>query len=56
MIGYIGVVTDENRKCWVRADEIGSIYETAVYPKPAPGRPPADGKPPAPDVQVEPAG
>lgn len=42
MIGYVKFITEENRKCWVRADEIGTIVETAVFPKPGPGRPSAE--------------
>ena len=43
MISYLKVTTEEGRRAWVRADEIGSFWETKVYPKPGPGRPPAEG-------------
>ena len=48
MISYIGVVTEDGKRAWVRADEVGSFYETRVYPQPKPGRPAADAPKPAP--------
>jgi hypothetical protein len=49
-IGFLHVVTEEGKRAWVRADEIGTFYETKVYPQPKPGRPPADGRPAALEV------
>lgn len=47
MIGYFLVVTEEGRRAWIRADEVGTFYETKVYPQPKPGRPAHDAAKPA---------
>lgn len=43
MIAFFLILTDDSKRAWIRADEVGTFYETNVYPKPGPGRPPADG-------------
>ena len=47
MIGYFAIITEEGRRCWVRADEVGTFYETRVFPAPKAGRPAADAQKPA---------
>ena len=48
MIGYIGVITEEGKRAWIRADEVGTFYETKVHPQPKPGRPAANATKPVP--------
>lgn len=50
MIGFVFVRTEDGKRAWVRADEVGTFYETTIYPKPKPGRPKADGLPVTLDV------
>lgn len=40
IVGFFSVTTDDGQQAWVRADEVGSFYETHVYPQRKPGRPP----------------
>ena len=42
MLSYISVINDENRRCWVRCDEIGTFFETSIFPPRKQGRPRAD--------------
>ena len=44
MIAYIELLTDEGYRAMVRADDFGTYYESVVYPKAPPGRPPAGGR------------
>lgn len=43
MIGLFLVRNEDNKRVWIRADEVGTIYETDIYPKPARGRPSESG-------------
>jgi len=38
-IAYIRILNEDGRRCFVRADEIGTFYESAVIPRRNPGRP-----------------
>lgn len=45
---YFLITTEDNFRAWVRADEVGTFYETAVHGKRGPGRPANGGGPPKP--------
>jgi hypothetical protein len=56
---YFRIITEDGLAAWVRADEVGTFYETAVHtkrapvvkpPKRGPGRPRLDAQPPEPII------
>ncbi len=41
MIGFFRVKDENGKVCWIRADEVGTFFESEVYAKRGPGRPSA---------------